>query len=149
MAWANSARKPFCRRPALPPPGGGQAHLGFSRRPQVLPAPDGRQIDLVMEGRLAKILDHPESATPNALHDEINLAAIGAGKHLLPQRKTMSLTAAGGGSALAAAKAAGVAMPSASPQCNECGAGKMRAAQRGHRQGRPARYREDVVSQSV
>ena len=48
------------------------------------------------------------NCTPNALHDEINLAAIGAGKHLYAE-KPMSLTTAGAEEVLAAAKAAGIA----------------------------------------
>ena len=45
------------------------------------------------------------NCTPNALHDEINLAAIGAGKHLYAE-KPMSLTTAGAEEVLAAARAA-------------------------------------------
>ena len=45
------------------------------------------------------------NCTPNALHDQINLAAIATGKHLYAE-KPMSLTTAGAEEVLAAAKAA-------------------------------------------
>ena len=48
------------------------------------------------------------NCTPNALHDEINLAAIAAGKHVYAE-KPMSLTTAGAIQVLEAAKAAGIA----------------------------------------
>ena len=48
------------------------------------------------------------NCTPNALHDQINLAAIATGKHLYAE-KPMSLTTAGAEEVLAAAKAAGIA----------------------------------------
>ena len=48
------------------------------------------------------------NCTPNALHDEVNLAAIAAGKHIYAE-KPMSLTTQGAEAVYEAAKAAGVA----------------------------------------
>lgn len=48
------------------------------------------------------------NCTPNALHDEVNLAAIATGKHIYAE-KPMSLTTEGAIQVLEAAKAAGVA----------------------------------------
>lgn len=48
------------------------------------------------------------NCTPNALHDQVNLAAIGAGKHVYAE-KPMSLTTEGAEQILAAARTAGIA----------------------------------------
>lgn len=60
-----------------------------------------------------KLVDDPNiqcihNCTPHALHDEVNLAVIAAGKHIYAE-KPMSLTSAGALQVLEAARSAGVA----------------------------------------
>ena len=83
------------------------------------------------------------NCTPNALHDEINLAAIGAGKHLYAE-KPMSLTTAGAEEVLAAAKAAGIAH-AINYQCRMNGAVlEMRARLRGDRQAGRCTWEDSI-----
>ena len=88
------------------------------------------------------------NCTPNALHDEINLAAIGAGKHLYAE-KPMSLTTAGAEEVLAAAKAAGIAH-AINYQCRMNGAVlEMRARLQRGRAGRPLYVGGQYLQESV
>lgn len=88
------------------------------------------------------------NCTPNALHDEINLAAIGAGKHLYAE-KPMSLTTAGAEEVLAAAKAAGIAH-AINYQCRMNGAVlEMRARLQRGQAGRPLYVGGQYLQESV
>ena len=88
------------------------------------------------------------NCTPNALHDEINLAAIGAGKHLYAE-KPMSLTTAGAEEVLAAAKAAGIAH-AINYQCRMNGAVlEMRARLQRRQAGRPLYVGGQYLQESV
>ena len=88
------------------------------------------------------------NCTPNALHDEINLAVIRAGKHLYAE-KPMSLTTAGAEEVLAAAKAAGIAH-AINYQCRMNGAVlEMRARLQRGQAGRPLYVGGQYLQESV
>lgn len=88
------------------------------------------------------------NCTPNALHDEINLAAIAAGKHIYAE-KPMSLTTAGAISVAEAARKAGVANAINHQYRMNAAVLEMRARIRGGEAGRPLYVSGCYLQESV